>query len=160
MAPLGFFKNIKEFGKKVARKVGGAINKVGKVVKDVKDKLHLDKALKYVPYGDIINDAVDIGTNVAVNAGEALENVGKGKNVVKEAKNAAKKIWQDDKTRDTVIKTGKKVIETTNQFLSNPDDIVGSGIQNENVYKKRQSNNVYAGGGYKQRPSFLDNQLN
>lgn len=104
MAPLGFLKNVKDFGKKVARKVGGAINKVGKTIKDIKNKLPIDKLAKYVPYGEVINDVADIALDVAEHGGEALENIGKGKNVIKETGRAVKKVLTNDKAKEYVDK--------------------------------------------------------
>lgn len=157
MAPLGFFKNIKDFGKKVARKAGGVINKVGKAVKDIKDKLHGDKLLKYVPYGDIINDAIDVGTNIAQNAGEALENIGRGKNVIKEGRNAAKRILSDEKTNDYYERGREKVKQKTSEFTKKRSK--GEyGIMDENVYRRAAPR--VRDEGLKDRPSFLDNQLN
>lgn len=167
MAPIGFFKNIKELGKKIARKAGGAINKVGKTIKDIKNKLPIDKIAKYIPYGEVINDVADIALDVAEHGGNALENIGNGRNVVNETFNAARNILSNETTNQYAqkglnyiergFKDAKDRLQNNNAIFSQNRPLK-SGIQDENVY--RPNNNSSYSNTPKKRPKFLDNLLN
>lgn len=145
MAPLGFFKNIKEFGKKVAQKAGAFLNKAGKVVEGIKKVVPVDKILENVPYGDTINKVIDTGVKVANTAGQFLTKVGN---------NHERKINQEPNIEDNPYI--KNYAEESRSRSTSRRRNRFAGINESSEFAIRRTQNDYD----VNQPSFLSNRLN
>ena len=83
---VNFWKNIKNFGKKLAAGAAKVFKPVGKIMQNLKPVV--DTVTDFIPgVGDTIDKVYDVVENVATKGGKLLEDVGKGKNVVRSIKN-------------------------------------------------------------------------
>ena len=78
-------KKVKMFAEKLATKTAGFVKKGSKIIKKIKPVV--DVVTDFIPYGDTIDKAIDIGVKVADKFGNVLEDAGRGKNVMKSIKN-------------------------------------------------------------------------
>lgn len=84
MTRPGIWNSVKNWGKKAADKVGKFVQKTTKEIR--KYQPLIDKITDFIPnVGDEIDKYIDMGLNAAEKIGEGLEDIGKGKNVIKTA---------------------------------------------------------------------------
>lgn len=121
VARPGFLKSIKEWGKKIADKAGGFIDKTTKFLR--KYQPVVDKITDFIPGGDKIDEYLDKGLKIAEKTGEGLRDIGKGKNVIKTIANKTGEYLMDksssnDPTNNNKQKAIKKPPKTFS-FLDN-----------------------------------------
>lgn len=135
------YKKIKEGAKKILTKVGTFLNKGAKVVDKIKPIVKVAK--EFIPYGDAIDQGLEIGQNIAEKAGEMMQKIGEGKNVRK------------------VIKEGfttKKDVKTTNSIKQVTQENQNSVINFDNQSPEFLSRNPPK--TQPKQPSFMNNILN
>lgn len=165
-------KRLKEFGKKVAGKVGGFLQKAHKVVDKIKPAFKVVK--DFIPYGDVIDKGIEIGNELADRGGRALESIGKGeniKNVIKDtfsdydSSQITKPInnWinnQPEQRRQNIRKAQdivQKVVKTTSDII---DKTTNSSNFNQRKPEFISKGPIAKTSTQPRQPSFMNNVLN
>lgn len=167
---IEFFKRIKEAGKKLASKTGAFIQKGAKYAEKLQPVLKV--VSDFIPYGDVIEKGVELGTELAERGGNVLKKIGDGRNVFKALEeefddfetdlvskpvnnyidklpeNQKQKVQQGLKTTQKVLDTSKKVVQAINNNTTPKINRPSQFITNRPVEQKVE------------QPSFMSNVLN
>ncbi len=79
----GVLSSIKNWLKKGSDKVGKFVEKTAKTIR--KYQPLIDKVTDFIPGGEEIDKYLNVGLDIAEKTGEGLQEIGKGKNVIKTA---------------------------------------------------------------------------
>lgn len=164
------FKRIKEGAKKLIGKTGTFINKAAKAVEKLQPVVNVVK--EFIPYGEVIDKGIELGTEVAKRTGNVMKKIGDGRNVLK----AIGEEWDDideeplrepintivnnipEKAKQNVqkiIDTGKKVVQTINNNVPSKQNDAVPKIDRPTQFITNKPPKVEV-----QQPSFMSNVLN
>lgn len=142
------FKRLKEKAKQFLEKGGTFINTLAKGVKKIQPVI--DVVSTVVPYGNVIKEVVDVGSNIAEKAGRAMQDVGRGKNVVDAVK--------DNFTREDYEQIKRPVQRVMNKVTQNKPTKYGGRVLSNQEKQFEQAKKHFAGVPPPPKPQFLTNK--